>query len=158
MYVGQTDREITLMFADVTTALKTKGLAALLTLSVFGSVAVAHAEGDLRRDLRRDLRNPIVRQAAIGAAAGGVVSGVTDRSSILKGVGVGALTGAGTGLVDRSRTLQDRPLLRNSAKGAIIGTGASAVLDRSKTRGAVTGAAGGAGYHLLKKYWYDDNR
>lgn len=106
-------------------------------------------------NIRSAVRNPIVKQAAIGAGVGAIGGVISDRSSVLKGAGVGALTGAGTGLIDSSSTLRGRPLIRNTAKGAVIGTGASTVFGRSKLGGAAGGAAVGAGYQLFKDYMRD---
>ncbi|MBX2860129.1 MAG: hypothetical protein KTR14_02770 [Vampirovibrio sp.] len=94
----------------------------------------------------------VVKHSAIGAGVGAITGGLSERGSVLRGAGVGALTGAGTGVVDNSDTLRDRPLIRNTAKGAIIGTGVSATTKRSKLKGAAVGAGAGAGFQLLKDY------
>jgi hypothetical protein len=64
----------------------------------------------------------------------------------------GALTGAGTGALSQSHYLKDKPLLRNTAKGAVIGTGASYAMGSDRLKGAVLGAGAGAGYHYIRKY------
>jgi hypothetical protein len=97
-------------------------------------------------------RKPAVKQGAIGAAAGAAVGAFSDRSSVGKGAITGAAVGVGTGLMTQSQFFRDKPLLRNAAQGAVIGTGASYATGRSKTNGAVLGAGGGAGYHYVRKY------
>lgn len=98
------------------------------------------------------LKNPMVKQALVGAGVGAAASLFTDRTSLLRGAGVGALVGAGTGLVDNSDTLADKPLLRSSLKGAAIGTGVSALGRHNTLKGAAVGAGVGAGAHYLKNY------
>lgn len=97
-------------------------------------------------------RKPVVKQGVVGAAAGAAVGALSDRSSVGKGAVTGAAVGVGTGLMTQSRFLRDKPLLRNAAQGAVIGTGASYVTGKSKVKGAAIGAGGGAGYHYVKKY------
>lgn len=97
-------------------------------------------------------RNDIVKQTAIGAGVGVAAGALSDESSALKGAGVGALAGAATGLIDYSGKLDRHPLVRNAAKGAIIGTGTSAVMNSGKVKGALVGAGAGAGYHLIRDY------
>ncbi len=101
---------------------------------------------------KRALRNPIVKQAAIGAVAGTIGGALSGETSAVKGAGIGALTGAGTGLIDTSSTMNRKPLLKSTAKGAVIGTGVSAVAGRGKVKGAVVGAGVGAGAHVLNDY------
>ncbi|WP_373533218.1 YMGG-like glycine zipper-containing protein [Vampirovibrio sp.] len=98
-------------------------------------------------------RKPAVKQGAIGAAAGAAVGVMSDRTSVGKGAATGAAVGVGTGLMTQSRFFKDKPLLRNTAQGAVIGTGASYATGRSKTNGAVLGAGSGAGYHYVRKFW-----
>ncbi len=103
--------------------------------------------------LAEDLwKKPVVKQGVVGAAAGAAVGALSDRSSVGKGAVTGAAVGVGTGLMTQSRFLRDKPLLRNAAQGAVIGTGASYVTGKSKVKGAAIGAGGGAGYHYVKKY------
>lgn len=97
-------------------------------------------------------KNPMVKQALVGAGVGAAASLFTDRTSLLKGAGVGALVGAGTGLIDNSDTLADKPLLRSSLKGAAVGTGVSALGHNNTLKGAAVGAGVGAGAHYLKNY------
>lgn len=101
--------------------------------------------------------HPVVRDSAVGAAAGIGASALSGESSLLKGAGVGALAGAGTGLVSSSKLLHGKPLVKSSAEGAIIGTGASTIFGKSKLKGAAVGAAAGAGAHYLRKYVLDKN-
>lgn len=125
-----------------------------VTLSMW-SLLSALAYDSLKEDLKDLWRYPIVKQGAVGAAAGGVVGGLSRESSIMRGVGIGALTGVGTGLIDQTGVLYNKPLLRTTAKGAIVGVGASSVMRSSGVKGAVVGAGAGAGYHLLRDYWHD---
>jgi hypothetical protein len=98
------------------------------------------------------LDKPVVKQAAVGAAAGVAVGALSDRASVGKAAATGAIVGAGTGLASQSKYLKDKPLLRRTVQGAVIGTGASYATGRDKTTGAVVGAGTGAGYHFLKQY------
>jgi YMGG-like Gly-zipper/Glycine-zipper domain len=93
----------------------------------------------------------VVKQAAVGAGIGAATGYISKESSIGRGAGIGAITGAGTGLIDSSSTLRNRPLIKDTAKGAVIGTGASAVLRNNKLKGAAIGAGSGAGWHFVKK-------
>jgi hypothetical protein len=77
---------------------------------------------------------------------------LTDKTSVKKGALAGALTGAGTGAISQSQYFKDKPLLRNTAKGAVIGTGTSYAIGGSKVKGAAVGAGAGAGYHYVRKY------
>lgn len=100
---------------------------------------------------------PFVRQAAVGAAIGAGAGVLSDRTSVGRGAVAGGLAGAGTGAISQSRYFEDRPLLRNAAQGAVIGTGASYATGSDKLKGAVLGAGAGAGYHYIRKY-LDDRR
>jgi hypothetical protein len=93
----------------------------------------------------------VVKQAAVGAGIGAATGYISKESSIGRGAGIGAITGAGTGLLDSSNTLRRRPLIKDTAKGAVIGTGTSAVLRNNKLKGAAVGAGSGAAWHFVKK-------
>lgn len=97
-------------------------------------------------------KKPVVKQGVVGAAAGAALGALSDRSSLGKGAVTGAAVGVGTGLMTQSKYLKDKPLLRNTAQGAVIGTGAGYVTGGSKLKGAAIGAGSGAGYHYVKKY------
>lgn len=103
-------------------------------------------------------RKPAVRQGAIGAAVGAGAGVLSDRTSVGKGALTGAAVGVGTGLLTQSRYFHDRPLMRNAAQGAVIGTGASYATGRNKLDGAILGAGAGAGYHYLRKYLDNNQR
>jgi len=118
--------------------------ATLLSSSAMIAVAPDASAQDVRR-------NPIVKQGAIGAVVGTAVGAISKESSIWKGLGIGALTGVGTGLLSESSTMQRHPLVRKTAKGAVIGTGGAAVLGSGLGAGAAIGAGAGAGLHFLKK-------
>jgi hypothetical protein len=109
-------------------------------------------ENSLRSQTRSALKNPVVKQAAIGAAVGAASGLLSDRTSVVKGAGIGALVGAGTGYMDKSQALQDKPLARTALKGAAIGTGAGLISGHGFVKGALIGAAGGAGVHYFKNY------
>lgn len=113
-------------------------------------------DNSVQSKVKTALKNPIVKQAAIGAATGGVAGMFLDKTSVLKGLGIGALVGTSTGLIDTSSTLEDKPLAKTALKGAAIGTGAGAVLGKGAVKGAIVGTAAGAGVHYVKKYL--DNR
>lgn len=123
---------------------KRTGLAAMAAVAALSVMSSAFAEDVWRK--------PVVKQGVVGAAAGAAVGALSDRSSVGKGAVTGAAVGVGTGLMTQSRYLRDKPLLRNAAQGAVIGTGASYATGRSKTNGAIIGAGSGAGYHYVKKY------
>lgn len=142
-----------------------------LTLSAVSAASNANAETKYRRvydasakqyyyvpekttaeKAKAVIKNPIVKQSAVGAAVGAAAGAFSDKSSALKGAGIGALVGAGSGLMDTSTTLNGKPLLKSTLKGAAIGTGASAIMDKSKLKGAAAGAAAGAGVQLLKDF------
>ncbi len=95
---------------------------------------------------------PAVKQAAIGTAIGAGTGVLSDRASVGKGALTGAAVGVGTGLLTQSDYFYDKPLVRNALQGAIVGTGTSYALDKSKLKGAVIGAGGGAGYHYVRKH------
>lgn len=129
----------------------------IFNVTIIASLLLSSVTMDANAEVRRQARdawgNPIVKQAAIGAGIGAATGVLTKESSVWKGAGVGALSGAGTGLVDSSKTLRDKPLVRSTAKGAIIGTGAATVTNKGKVKGAAVGAGAGAGTHFLKRWW-----
>lgn len=151
--LGMNDRNDREEYLPMTMSfMKKYALSSLLVASVlFAGISPSGAE--VRREVRDAWGNKIVKQSVIGAGVGAGVGAISGESSILRGAGIGALSGAGTGLVDSSRTLRDKPLVRSTAKGAIIGTGASAVTRRSVAKGAAIGAGTGVGAHYLRKWW-----
>ena len=126
-----------------------KALTAVTATLVVSSMTVVVSPVQAESDLKH---NPVVKQAAIGGAVGAAAGGLSKESSIWKGLGIGALVGAGTGLLDSSRALDDKPLVKDAAKGAAIGAGTGAVVDSGVGKGAAVGAGAGAGWHFLKKY------
>ena len=120
------------------------GALALASMNLMGSLNAAFADDFWSK--------PAVKQGVVGAAVGAGVGALSDRSTVTRGAVTGAATGVGTGLVTQSKILRDKPLVRNTAQGAIIGTGASYATHRDAASGAVVGAGAGAGYHFLKKY------
>lgn len=115
-------------------------------------------EESWKQKARTTFRNPIVKQAAIGAGIGAAAGAISDRTSMVKGAGLGALVGAGTGLVDQSRLLEDRPMVRRAVKGAGIGAAATTVTGGGALRGAGIGAGLGAGSQLLQNILNDDEQ
>jgi hypothetical protein len=111
-----------------------------------------YVENTTQSRARSVARDPIVKQAAIGAALGAGAGALTDKSTVLRGAGIGVLTGAGSGLIDSSRSLEGKPLVKSGLKGAVIGTGASAVTRNNKLKGAAIGGAAGAGVHVIRDY------
>jgi len=93
----------------------------------------------------------VVRNAAIGAGAGAILGGVSKEGSALRGAGYGALSGAGTGLINNSKTLNGHPVVRDSLKGAAIGAGASAAMGKNSVKGAGVGAGTGALWGWFRK-------
>jgi hypothetical protein len=114
-------------------------------------------ETTLKGKAQQAWKNPVVKQAAVGAAAGAAASLLTDRSSLLKGAGIGALVGAGTGYIDKSNTLGNHPMAKSALKGAAIGTGLGAISGRGSVKGAVVGAGAGAGIHYIKDLLQNNN-
>jgi hypothetical protein len=89
------------------------------------------------------------KKTGIGALVGTGAAAVTDRS-IGKGALVGAGVGAGMHAVDRSSTMQEKPLLRRTSKGAIVGAGVGTA---ATGIGALPGAAIGAGVGAVSHYF-----
>jgi hypothetical protein len=85
----------------------------------------------------------VLRNAAIGAGAGAILGGVSKEGSAVRGAGYGALSGAGTALINNSKTLNGRPMVKDSLKGAAIGAGTSAALGKNSLKGAGVGAGTG---------------
>lgn len=120
-------------------------------------VPTSSYQDTLRGRVQSSWQNPVVKQAAIGAGVGAVAGLLSDRSSMMRGAGIGALVGVGTGLIDNSRTLDNHPMARSALQGAAIGTGAAAISRKSGVKGAVVGAGAGAGLHYLKNYLLNQN-
>src|SRR5262245_13454045 len=70
--------------------------------------------------VKKAWRNPVIKKGVIGAGIGLGTAAVTDKS-MLKGGLVGAGVGAGWGAMDKSSTMQRKPLLRHVSKGALAG-------------------------------------
>ena len=96
-------------------------------------------------------KSTVLRDAAIGAGAGAILGGVSKEGSALRGAGYGALSGAGTGLISGSKTLNGRPVVRDTLKGAAIGAGTSAALGKNSLKGAGVGAGTGALWGWFRK-------
>jgi hypothetical protein len=96
-------------------------------------------------------QDPVVKKGIIGAGVGLGAAALTDRSK-LKGSLVGAGVGAGWGLLDKSKTMQDKPLLRQVSKGALTGAGVGAATGHKVLPSAVVGAGAGAAVHYVKTH------
>jgi hypothetical protein len=101
---------------------------------------------------RNVMAKPVVKHAAVGAAAGVAAGALSDKSSVLKGAAIGAAAGVGSGLLNSSTTLNNRPMIKNTLRGAAVGTAASAVFGKSMVKGAAIGGAAGAGTQLIRDY------
>lgn len=117
------------------------------------SFLVAVVPASFAIDKQSVLKKPVVKQAAIGALAGVAVGAVSDKAHVGKSAVTGAAVGAGTGLMSQSKYLKQKPLLRNTLQGALVGTGVSYATGKDKVTGAAVGAGSGAGYHFFKKFW-----
>jgi hypothetical protein len=98
------------------------------------------------------LAKPVVKHAAVGAAAGVAAGALSDKSSVLKGAAIGAAAGIGSGLLNSSQTLNSKPLVKNTLRGAAVGTATSAVFGKNMVHGAAIGGAAGAGTQLIRDY------
>lgn len=101
--------------------------------------------------LKNAWRNPMVRKGTIGAGIGLGTAAVTD-AGLLKGGLIGAGVGVGFGAMDKSATMQRKPLLRHVSKGALAGAGVGAAAGGiGALPAAVVGAGAGALTHYIKK-------
>ncbi|MCE3235536.1 MAG: hypothetical protein K0Q50_1716 [Vampirovibrio sp.] len=121
---------------------------ALVAITLLGFIPASFAEDSL-------WSKPFVKQAAVGAAIGAGAGVLSDRTSVGRGAVAGGLAGAGTGALSQSKYLRNKPLLKNTLQGAVIGTGTSYATRSDKVTGAVLGAGAGAGYHYIRKYMND---
>jgi len=133
------------------------GLIALVLLSVAGTTGGAFADyraynNNNQSTLRNLWNKPVVRDAAVGSAIGVGAGLFTHKTSVGKGAIAGGLAGAGTGALRQSTYFRDKPLVRNTLQGAVIGTGASYATDSNRLKGAAVGAGAGAGYHYIRKF------
>jgi hypothetical protein len=97
----------------------------------------------------------IFKHAAVGTAVGAGAGVLSDKTSVGRGAVVGGITGAGSGIVGKMDYLRDKPVLRNAAQGAVIGTGAGYALRSSRVKGAVIGAGSGAGIGYVREHMND---
>lgn len=96
-------------------------------------------------------REPILKKSIIGGGVGVGAAAIAEKN-MLKGGLVGAGVGAGWAVLDDSKTLDRRPLLKSISKGALAGVGASAVTGGlGAIPGAAIGAGVGAATHYVKK-------
>ena len=129
-------------------------IALAIVILTAASPAFAHRRYDDDGGMSSDTKN-VIKQGAIGAGLGAILGGVSREGSAVKGAGIGALSGAGTGVIDNADSLQGRPIIRNAAKGAVVGAGVSGATNGSLIKGAAVGAGAGAGYQLLRDYLDD---
>jgi hypothetical protein len=96
--------------------------------------------------------NPVVKKGVIGTGIGVGAAALTDHS-LLKGGLVGAGVGAGWGVMDKSQTMQQKPLLRKVSKGALAGAGVGAVTGGvGVLPAAILGAGAGAAVHYVQTH------
>lgn len=103
-------------------------------------------------------RHPKVKSAAVGAGVGtgvGAITGLVTKKGVVRGSAIGATTGAGVGLIQSSKTLKSRPIVKDVLTGTVAGAGiglAAKKRGKYKTAGktAATGAAVGLGLGVLK--------
>ena len=96
-------------------------------------------------------REPILKKTVIGSGVGVGAAAIAEKN-MLKGGLVGAGVGAGWAVLDDSKTMDHRPLLKNISKGALAGVGVSAVTGGlGAIPGAAIGAGVGAAAHFVKK-------
>lgn len=106
----------------------------------------------IKSGVKKAWRNPVVKKGTIGAGIGVGTAAVTD-GSMLKGGLVGAGVGAGWGAMDKSRTMQRKPLLRHVSKGALAGAGVGVTAGGiGAIPAALVGAGAGAAVHYIKKH------
>jgi hypothetical protein len=95
--------------------------------------------------------HPKVKGATIGAGVGagaGAITGLISGKGTLRGAGIGAATGAGVGVVRTSKTMKKHPVLKDTATGALIGTGLGLAATRGRGKGKKTATAAGVGAAL----------
>jgi hypothetical protein len=96
-------------------------------------------------------RSPTVRSGVVGGGIGLGASALTKHMGLWHGTWVGVAYGAGFGLIDEVNFFKKHPLMRRSAKGAVVGLGAAAVSGAAALGpAAAVGAGVGAGIHALK--------
>jgi hypothetical protein len=113
-------------------------------------VPVGRTQDKVTSDAKRLWGNPLVKQAALGAALGAVGGAISGNSSILKGALVGGAVGTGSGLIDKSQTLNNHQYAKSAVKGAALGLGVSAISGGKLGKGALVGGAVGTGAQLLR--------
>ena len=137
---------------SIKSAMLTRSLTALAAIAAIGFAPAAQAFD--RYDAQRLWDKPMVKQAAIGAAAGVAAGALSDRVGIGKGVLTGTIVGAGTGYMSQNDTLSRKPLVRRILQGATIGAGTGYATNMGVLKGGLIGAAGGAGYHIIKDKFF----
>lgn len=96
-------------------------------------------------------KSPSVKSGIAGGGIGLGAAALTKHMGLWHGTWVGAAYGAGFGLMDESFFFKRHPLMRRTAKGAIVGLGAATVTGAAALGpAAAVGAGVGAGIHLLK--------
>jgi len=96
-------------------------------------------------------KSPGVRGGVAGAGIGLGTAALTKHMGLWHGTWVGAAYGAGFGLMDEISFFKKHPMVRRTAKGAVVGLGAAAVSGAAALGpAAAVGAGVGAGIHLLK--------
>lgn len=106
--------------------------------------------GRHRTETRRD--GSLLKGSLIGGALGAGIGAIGGAIAGKRRAGRGALwglgTGAGIGAVNSARELRGRPIIRNTATGALAGLGIGGTM-RRPGKGAGIGALVGAGLGAL---------
>ncbi|HEY9745631.1 MAG TPA: hypothetical protein V6C99_05390 [Oculatellaceae cyanobacterium] len=96
-------------------------------------------------------REPILKKTVIGSGVGVGTAAIAETNMLTGGL-VGAGVGAGWAVLDDSKTMDRRPLIKSMSKGAMAGIGASVVTGGLGTLpGAAIGAGVGAAAHFIGK-------
>ena len=97
-------------------------------------------------------KSPSVKSGVAGAGIGLGAAALVEKN-LWHGTWVGAAYGVGVGLMDESSYFKKHPMMRRTAKGAVIGLGAATVTGAAALApAAAVGAGVGLGVHYLKTH------
>lgn len=98
-------------------------------------------------------KSPSVKSGIAGAGIGLGTAALTKHVGLWHGTWLGAAYGVGFGMMDEMNFFKRHPLMRKTAKGAVVGLGAAAVSGAAALGpAAAVGAGVGAGIHLLNAH------
>lgn len=125
-------------------------------ISANGTLCMAQYQATVTKSKSSGLKgymnsHPKVKGATVGAGVGagaGAVTGLISGKGTLRGAGIGAATGAGVGVVRTAKTMKRHPIVKDTATGALIGTGLGLAATRGHGKGKKTAAAAGVGAAL----------